>query len=552
MKDSFFNAGTDKTATFTTGLILVLSVTICYILSSVLFIAGIGISAAVLPSAFLISCIAAAYGNSLRNTVTGVISASAVWIICSYLCIVLYDTSYDGNMYHTEIVTDLFYGWNPYLDPSGITSIKLWTEHYTKAMETVGACLMSVTDRIQSAKAVMIVLACGVFLMLPELLRRLNPRLSSRQSFLISLLTISNPVVLCQILRFYIDNVVYLTTVIAVVSGMLIAKGDRNRFFNYSLMAVAIVLAAGTKANALVYVVFTIICTMGWMFLYGDKKRILHFAGFCLIAGVVSVFGICWHPYVTNWISDGHPLYPLMGENPVDIMTHNTPEQFKGNNRIENFFRSVFSIKNPSVDQRSGGFTPFFILLFPISVLSIVYCSRKQRQFPVAAYTAVCVLASCFFFEQSWWARYIPQLWLLVPLSAYMLMLSGKSRIAETGRKAIVSLGVSAGCLCLSISVVNAIWFTRQTDFMYDVLEGSTVPMMNGFPQIRRMFMEKNIPVRLYDEDKLTPDESGKIPYNIMLGDEKKKILTPEQQSEIDSMFRKELIHRILYILPDK
>lgn len=525
---------------YTAGLILILSVAICFVVAAFCFLADFGVSAYTLPLSFGLACLFAGYVNSCKNLIGGIFVAFVIWCLCAFICTELYDSSCDGNLYHMEIVANIYNGWNPYLHSTSITSDEPWAEHYAKAMEIVGACLMFVTQQIQSTKAVTMVLAVGTLLVLPELFRLLAPQISKKQSIILSLLVLSNPVVICQMLRFYIDDVVYLCVVLAVISGLLISINERNKAVSYTLMAVAIVMAAATKANALVYVVFAIICTMVGMCLFrNNSKCVFRFAIFCAITGVVTVVILCYHPYITNWITDGHPLYPLLGEGEVDIMTGSTPEGYLSRNRVINLAASIFSIGWPSVDQRIGGFLPAFIIMFPLSVSVIGYYAWKQQKFTLELYLLICLLTSCLFFEQSWWARYVPQLWLVVPLAAFCLMTAAhRTRASNIAVKALLILGISTGVICCFTTYLGALRYTIRADNFYAIVSRRPIKIKAHQPQSVRMLEEHHVEYVEFGPDEITDENKANIPDFIMFEDEWAKILSVEEMAELDSLLR--------------
>lgn len=524
---------------YTSGLILILSVAICYVFSAISFFSGIGISAYTLPVSFVVACIMSGYKKTDVNLFLGVFVALFIWVICAYICTILYDSSCDGNLYHMEIVANLYNGWNPYLYSSAIESNEFCAEHYAKAMETIGTCLMLITHRIQSSKAVTMVLAVGTLLIIPTLLRRLSPQLSRKQSLLLALLVLSNPVVICQMLRFYIDDIVYICVVLAVISSLLISINERHKQVNYTLMAVAIVLAAGTKANAMVYVAFVIICTIVGMLMFnGSPRHVLHYLLFCALTCVIAISVICFHPYLTNWITDGHPLYPLMGENAVDIMSANTPEVCLTQNRLINLLYSIFSISRPSVDQRMGGFLPPFIILFPLSIAVIGYYAWRQKKFMPVVYVFICILISCLLFEQSWWARYIPQLWLLVPLSAYCLITTTQVKAKDIVTSIIVVLGIATGMLCCITTYLGALRYTLRMDNLYEMASRRSLSILVYQPQFVRMFEENHVKYIKSDTIVLTTECPTCLSENVMVEPKIEKFLKEDEMAELDSMLR--------------
>ena len=79
--------------------------------------------------------------------------------------------------------------------------------------------------------------------------------------------------------------------------------------------------------------------------------------------------------------------------------------------------------------------------LGPLLLLSLTALIANFRRISRAEiYIYVMILLSCLIFEPAWWARYIPQLWLLMPVSMIALLRSApRSRLNRT---AIVAMAV--------------------------------------------------------------------------------------------------------------
>ena len=144
------------------------------------------------------------------------------------------------------------------------------------------------------------------------------------------------------------------------------------------------------------------------------------------------------NPYYTNIKYDRHILYPLAGENKIDIMTNNTPKQFIDNPGIVNFLFSTFScvdniidnsngedfIKLPftvlkreliclgDVDTRLSGFGVLWSGIFLISII-LAYCIRYKNKYDKILFNFIFTILFALLLANpySWWARYIPHLW---------------------------------------------------------------------------------------------------------------------------------------------
>ena len=214
-------------------------------------------------------------------------------------------------------------------------------------------------------------------------------------------------------------------------------------------------------------------------------KRIFLVSVCALVAGVI----LAWHPYITNLTGWGHPLYPLMGDAPVDIMGYNTPEMYEGSGRIYNFFKSLTAVSLPVYDQRAGGFTVLMPLILVLCAVAAVIMRKKLKG--VVWYIAGCVLLTCFLYEQSWWARYNCQLWLI---GALFLVASQYSVRARKTGMAISVLMVLAGAATAAISLATEVKRGSYLRYLFDACREEQVAVSGEFPvHIRRHFDEEGI-----------------------------------------------------------
>ena len=540
------DSGSDRRGiAFASGMILILSVTLCYMTAVVAYMVGGGISAWSLPAATLMAAAVAALSLDLRDVAWALPGALAVWALWIVACMNLYDSSFDGVLYHMEIVAQLYSGWNPVMDTMGIFSTEPWAQHYAKGMEMAGACVMCLTDDIQSSKAVMPVLATGLLLLLPAWTARLRPGLGVRKRCILAFLTISNPVLICQMLRFYIDDAVYICIVLAIMSSLSLLSCGKRDISDLLILGAAIILAAATKPNALFFVALALGCIIAGAYVARRREGLLDLTIFCAVTVILAVCIFSYHPYITNWLIKGHPLYPLMGEGAVDIMTGHTDEMFSGHNRFYNFFRSIYTVARPTVAQGYGGFTPFFMILLPCSAAIIAICCIRRRCLGADGYAALCIFASCFIFPQSWWARYVPQVWLLVPLAVAMAYESPQQpRLLPPLRRITVALGLATGIFCSVTTYLGALRFTLRQDCIYEVMEGRTITVSAGQPQTVRMLGKHNIRCVEVPWNSLSDREKEHAADLLIAQDEWHKVMTESDQEELDSLLRSNNFYR--------
>ena len=137
------------------------------------FFVGFEISALYFPFSILLS--SALFFYNVQKLVKASLALRHLVVINLFLagiffiCINVFDTSYDGLWYHQPAIIKLAEGWNPVNRPFYDTtqydvSNYLWIQHYPKASWTIAACIYKMTGLIESGKMInFIVVACVFF-----------------------------------------------------------------------------------------------------------------------------------------------------------------------------------------------------------------------------------------------------------------------------------------------------------------------------------------------------------------------------------------------------
>ena len=429
-------------------------------------------------------------------------------LLAIILCIIaiifatqIYDFAWDSNWYHKSALGCLKLGWNPIyqsfeefiqktdMSVGCLKSAKIWAEHYCKASWIVGANLYSLTNNIEIAKAVNLIMIFALFGISYHYF--VSTRFKCWQALIITFLLIFNPITVSQVFTLYVDNLLMVNLFGIIV--MLFAISDKkyklDEWYKYFVLAMLVIFCINIKFTGLAYggifcfLFFCIWCIKAYLnvdFKTTFIKNIIFYIVTCSIA----IFIVGASSYLTNFIEKGHPLYPLAGEEKIDIMSSNEPYIFKNmptsqklfislfgetTNKLDYEFdkpKMLFSVSDEEVfycgyDARIGGFGPLFSgvlvisLLVVIISLSVLY-KRNKYWFAIFALVIATIFLMLLLITESWWARYSPYLY-LIPIFAivFMYLLYNYSGIFA---KIIVSI-ISAfliGCL-----VVNTGYFAK-------------------------------------------------------------------------------------------
>ena len=416
-----------------------------------------------------------------------------------------YDLTWDGNTHHKLGVGCLKDGWNPIyqnvdeyiesdvkdvgIQDDGLNSI--WIEHYPKASWIFAANIYLLTNNIEASKILLLLM---MYICFSIMLNYLYKKTNIVYSFLIPLLTVVNPITIVQMFNFYVDGLMGVCLYIILFSLIVLSdkeleKEDKNRVCKkeyWVTLAISLMLCINLKFTGLVYsAIFCIMFFVLWMYRAYKKssikqylrKYITYYATVVFISMVVVGFS----PYIKNTINQGNPLYPLMGKNKVDIMTHNEPKSFIVRNSIDKFLTSLFGVseniqsnssdKDPQVkipfvihdkemqaynkpDLRISGFGVWFSGIFVISLGCIGYyaykfykCKNVEMLYVIVAYTAISAIL-VIITEGSWWARYVPYIYLFPIIALGLLcIIDHKGKAKALGTLLFILLIVNSGII---------------------------------------------------------------------------------------------------------
>jgi hypothetical protein len=436
-----------------------------------------------------------------------------------------YDTSFDGQAYHMEALIQMKNGWNPFWQylPDNVNQA-IWVNHYAKGMETIQAAIYCTFGNIEMGKATNIMLWLGSFFITLSFIVR-NEWVSLTKGIIISGLLASNPIVLNQLLCYYVDGALGSLLLCLLATGMLLLQKSEVKY--YLLIAAIIILSVNVKFTALLYLTLFISGFLIWSFVSKQITVCKKIWWTSVIAGFIAI-STGFNPYITNTVHFGNPLYPLMGGNKVDIINElNLPAGFENKSGLERFVISTFArtdniypktpypveIKVPftfnrtdivhasMVDARLGGFGPLYsgILLLWIALVAILSLKvRRHLVFRNLIWFSSFIIISIIIMPESWWARYIPQFWLLpvVWLLAAEILLVNQNLIVK--RAMYIALVVNL-FLCMPGFLFNVI-LTSKINYQLALLKSSSQTVIvdwGASASNRSRFARNNIPYKI-------------------------------------------------------
>ncbi|MGL4450858.1 MAG: hypothetical protein ACRCTZ_06665 [Sarcina sp.] len=385
----------------------------------------------------------------------------------------IWDYSYDSMAYHQEAVIAIKNGWNPFYQSK--IPMNLWVMHYAKAAPIFAASIFKITNRIESAKIlssflplILLVLSFGTFYLITKKRKIL--------SGFAALLLILNPVILGQSFTYYVDSMLGIYVIFLIINVVLILFYKDLTLFKYLTLVNIAVFLSNIKFTGLAYAGVILLAFLICSFFFNEKKYNIRLLIFLVCSLVITVGVIGFNPYVTNTINDGNPLYPLAGKGKINIMTNNTPLDYRYDGQFEQFYKSMIAVpstKNPNgkptnslaqlfeingnvltfyagVDARMRGFGIYSILFLPLSFIGLLYLLATCRNKKVLTYsilTLVFIMGTLLAAGAFWWARYINFIW-LIPVGVGTFMVLKKSKISKIiGMLLLILLFVNSAIL---------------------------------------------------------------------------------------------------------
>lgn len=357
------------------------------------------------------------------------------------------DFSYDGQAYHTPGAILLSHGWNPFYYPDFFSYLKriphilpsyifakdnwlLYAYSYPHAFENlIASAMLFFRQPLINPIFYMGVFLSALFLASLRVLNNFN--LPNLIRIVLAVAITLNPILDVQFSSACVDGILtYALTIIILYTIDYILNED---LLSLIIAALTTLLLINIKYTGLVFAVFF---SIGFCLYFIKNKSWKQLKIYTLTMGLSCIIGfaiIGYQPYITNITQHNFNIfYPTIAKEKSSIDTQRAiegtiPADFLAKNRFKKFFLSIFAkringnddhpiIQFPytggfnTANARYGGFGPIFGLEFCLALLFLFFVRNR-----VILYTCILMLISVFIIEEAWWARYVPQIW-LIPL----------------------------------------------------------------------------------------------------------------------------------------
>ena len=378
----------------------------------------------------------------------------------------IFDRSSDGNTYHKDAVSSLKNGWNPVYESSekftkkyykntgyNMEVYSIWKDHYSKANWVLEANIYSLTNNIESAKAINLLF---MYILFGIALSYFSSKLGLKKGLILSLIITINPITSAQLFTFYNDQLgltILYTLIISLIS-IIDNKDKTPKFSKLFIMSICFIIALNIKFNIMGYaLVFTFIFMVKYLYdNYKESRKTFNkeFKNLVILfvpLFIISIVFIGYSTYITNFIDHNNPFFPVYGEDKEDIITAQEPKEFLKYNNAEKVFYATFSkvnnlmenkkaeLKIPftiykdeiktsvSVDTRISGYGIIFSGILIISLLIIIFNFKKltKKEKEIIVLLSLIIIGITFLISEGWWARYNPTMYILIIISLYIM-----------------------------------------------------------------------------------------------------------------------------------
>lgn len=511
---------------FIAGFTLVAFVFFNILISSVLLIFRVSITAVTPVAALVLSLGAAGYWArkdglwALKPLLSIMALVLAVIVGSIFLAGIVPDYTYDGNSYHKTAIGMLRDGWNPVYENMEefdsraersfgfVPQNVFWENHYAKAPYFFASNIYKVTGNVETGKSInLISLFALVFLAASYLLKK------GRKPIFIAafaMILFTYPVFTVQLLTNYVDLLLGTYLFMLIFCFFFFEEEGFSTAHTETLLLFFMVLCIMINIKFSSFAYAGIYCLGYYLwYIYRLRKKDLEkvffikFTGTAVIAVLVGVLVIGLSVYPKNLTDHGHPFYPLFGEGKVDIITSNSPAVFQELAPIERFIAATFSKADNIVqaygtapefkipftwtgweyevlyiaDLRISGHGLFFSGVFLISliVLAVYYfkaARRREKGLPLTLIPLGINVILIFTMGETWWARYFPQLFLF-PLFALLCLDKVHRKPARAAEMVLVLALLANNLATCHASAQFSIEYTQKTNNQYAQFEAA-------------------------------------------------------------------------------
>ena len=428
------------------------------------------------------------------------IVAIFIMIIAMFISANIFDTTVDGQWYHYDSIEAIRSGWNP-LYNIGFDRINdptfIYSEHYPKATWIFAAFYAIIFNTIELGKVYNIYSLLLLGGMVYSYLDHNKEKISILPRILIILCVVLNPISIAQLNTFYADGWMGNLFIIYCI-GIYLSYVNKEPI-NTLIACISMIMVINTKYTGLGYIGIIGL----WLLIFilkNSKKDKYHWKKLFIplfICGMISVLYIGFDSYVRNTFDHKHPFYPISGENTIDIMTSNTPESFRYDGYIEKFLKSNLSktsssnqmneLKNPlsvskdefkqmNQDTRIAGFGPMFALGVIISIISLLLIILKEDLRKEVLLLIIPILLTVAINPENWWARYVPQLW-IIPIIIFMISMK------KLNTKTTKILGI-AGIIILLINASTSFVYLQESQYLKSKEQKQAIKSLNQYSKV--------------------------------------------------------------------
>lgn len=455
--------------------------------TSVAFILGAHINSMYLVFNILLSflIIHLVYKKDYSNKIilTNVIYALLVFSLLVFISLLFYDGTWDGNVYHKQMIGLMKNGMNPVYN---VESGDIWAQHYSNGCEIFAAVLYSFFNDIESGKVINLILAFVLSIFSYQFVYKKSNKRGI--SLLFSLAIAFNPLILSQFNTYYIDGTLANSLFLSIIALINFIDDDfkfKDKTSILLFISSSIVCINSKFTALLIWGLF--LCLLGGYTLIVNLKRKDYktFKKFILLGALTMAFSVLIvgsSSYVKNFVQHKNPFYPLMGEGAVDIKTGNESVGLEKYSHTEKWLYTTFSKTYTGYDRKPELKIPFKVsrseiyamgiadtrvaglgawysgllcLSVPVILIGIIYFLRKKSKWGVViTLLTIGIFAPIPIFPVVWQARYYPSLY-LVPFLAIMILIKADKKVLKTYMWIVVLSAIINSALALPMVFVK-------------------------------------------------------------------------------------------------